>query len=74
MECICEKPVACGDIVRLDAAVGCDECDMPLYLRGGGERRPPRQLSAPAEPLQTDNNAYRYFIKTSSASVPPSEA
>lgn len=45
-ECTCENPVGCGDMVRKEAEVDCEEWDMPLY---------------------------RYFIKTSSASVPPSE-
>ena len=29
---ICEKPVPCGDSFFDEAAVGCEPCDMPLYL------------------------------------------
>ena len=33
LDCICEKPVVCGERPRADALVGCELCDMPLYLR-----------------------------------------
>ena len=29
---ICENPVPCGDSFFDEAAVGCEPCDMPLYL------------------------------------------
>lgn len=32
LECICEKPVGCGDIERVEADEGCELWDMPLYL------------------------------------------
>lgn len=35
-ECTCEKPVGCGDMVRKEAEVDCEEWDMPLYLVGLG--------------------------------------
>lgn len=31
-ECICENPVDCGDIERVEADEGCEVWDMPLYL------------------------------------------
>ena len=68
LECIWEKPVGCGDRARVEAEEGWELCDIPLYLYSKSINNGLFAIGRRAA-----KGAYKYFIKTSSSSVPPSE-
>ena len=70
LDCICEKPpVACG-VIDGRPELGCEVCDIPLYLRDESKFVSVRIKKVWAS---EKGQHYRYFMRTSRVSEPPSE-
>ncbi len=88
LECICEKPVVCGDRFFSfpgEALVGAGVCAIPLYLLPISLSHILQLELSPNSDVRSEvlcmgrrigvaEITHRYFINTSKTSVPPSEA